>query len=616
MVPSRRIALLPKVSPMKSIILVLTLVSTVSAAAFAQDSKPTIVKVVAKGEGWQLTRNGQPYIIKGVGGNQHLEMLAASGGNSIRTWSVENLEPILDEAHKRGLSVAVGLWLGHERHGFDYNNADQVAAQFEAAQQAITRFKDHPAVLMWGIGNEMEGYAAGDNAAIWSAINSLAVMAKRVDPNHPTMTVVAEIGGQRVKNIHRLCPEIDVVGINSYGGAATLPKRYREAGGTKPYVITEFGPPGMWEIQKTPWGAAPEPTSTQKADHYKATYVANVTDNAEHCLGSYAFLWGQKQEATATWFGLLLPDGSRLAAVDTLSELWTGKPVANRCPAIQSLTLVGDAKVKPQTKVTLRLEVQDPEQDPLTVQWILQGEPLEFSVGGDAEAIPPTFPDAIVKSDKSSAELKMPEGGGGYRLFAYVRDTKGGAAVANVPLYVEAPVKVPMAQVAKLPLVLYNDGGRDKPPYVPTGWMGNAKVMKLDEVCTTKPHSGKTCLRFDFNASDGWGGIVWQSPPNDWGDKPGGWDLTGARHLTFWARGEKGGEVAGFQLGILGGDKKYSDSGSAKLENVRLTTEWQQFRIDVSDKKLNRIKTRFVINVASSGSPLTIYLDDIQYDGQ
>lgn len=616
MVPSRGIVRLPKVRLMKSIILVLTLFNTVSAAAFAQDSNPTIVKVVAKGEGWQLTRNGQPYIIKGVGGNQHLEMLAASGGNSIRTWSVDNLEPILDEAHKRGLSVTVGLWLGHERHGFDYNNADQVAAQFQAAQLAITRFKDHPAVLMWGIGNEMEGYAAGDNAAIWSAINSLAVMAKRVDPNHPTMTVVAEIGGQRVKNIHRLCPEIDLVGINSYGGAATLPKRYREAGGTKPYVMTEFGPPGMWEVQKTPWGAAPEPTSTQKGDLYKAAYVANVTDNAEHCLGSYAFLWGQKQEATATWFGLLLPDGSRLAAVDALSELWSGKPVANRCPAIQSLTQVGDAKVKPQAKVVVRLEVQDSEQDPLTVQWILQGEPLEFGVGGDAEAIPPTFPDAIVKSDKSSAELKMPEGGGGYRLFAYVRDAKGGAAVANVPLYVDAPVKVPLAQVAKLPLVVYNDGGRDKPPYVPTGWMGNAKAMKLDEVCTTNPHSGKTCLKFDFSASDGWGGIVWQSPPNDWGDKPGGWDLTGARHLTFWARGEKGGEVAGFQLGILGADKKYSDSGSAKLENVRLTTEWQQFRIDVSDKKLNRIKTGFVINVASSGNPLTIYLDDIQYDAQ
>ena len=565
----------------------------VSATALAQDSpKPLVVTVTPKGSGWQLTRNGQPYVIKGVGGDKQLEKLAAAGGNSIRTWSAEKLEPILDEAHKLGLTVTVGLWLGHERHGFDYNNADQVAAQYEAARQTITRFKDHPAVLMWGLGNEMEGYAAGDNAAIWSAINNLAVLAKQLDPHHPTMTVVAEIGGDRVKNIHRLCPDVDVVGINSYGGAASLPKRYRDAGGTKPYVLTEFGPPGMWEVQKNAWGAAPELTSTEKADSYRATYQANVRDNAEQCLGGYAFLWGQKQEATATWFGLLLPDGSRLAAVDALSELWTGKSPANRCPSIKSLKLAGDVKVKPLATVTARLEVADPEQDSLSVKWILQAEPTEFGVGGDAEAAPPTFPEAIVKSGDSSVEVRMPEGGGGYRLFAYVRDGKGGAAVGNLPLYVDAPVKVPTAQTAALPFVVYSDGGRDKPPYVPTGWMGNAKAMKLDEACKTNPHSGQTCLKFDFNANEGWGGIVWQSPPNDWGDKPGGWDITGAKQLTFWARGEKGGEVASFQLGILGTDKKLADSAHAKLENVALTTEWQQFRLDLSGKNLSRIKTR------------------------
>jgi hypothetical protein len=140
--------------------------------------------------------------------------------------------------------------------------------------------------------------------------------------------------------------------------------------------------------------------------------------------------------------------------------------------------------------------------------------------------------------------------------------------------------------------------------------------MKLDEACATKPHSGKTCLRFDFNANDNWGGIVWQSPANDWGDKPGGWNITGAKRLSFWARGEKGGEVAGFQLGLLGSDKKFADSGSAKLEKVTLTTEWQQFEMDLSGKDLSRIKTGFAITVAGSGQPFTIYLDDIQYEAK
>ena len=146
----------------------------------------------------------------------------------------------------------MGIWLGHERHGFRYNDADQVARQYEQAMATILRFRDHPALLMWGIGNEMEGYEKGDNAAIWSAINNIASMVKKLDPNHPTMTVIAEIGGDKVKNVHRLCPDIDVVGINSYGGAATIPQRYRKAGGVKPYVLTEFGPPGRGKVRRPP----------------------------------------------------------------------------------------------------------------------------------------------------------------------------------------------------------------------------------------------------------------------------------------------------------------------------------------------------------------------------
>ncbi len=118
----------------------------------------------------------------------------------------------------------------------------------------MVRYRNHSALLLWGLGNEMEGYGKGDNAAIWSAVNDLALLVKELDPHHPTMTVVAEIAGDRVSSIHRLCPAIDVAGINSYGGASSLAQRYRDAGGTKPYILTEFGPPGFWEVAKTPWG--------------------------------------------------------------------------------------------------------------------------------------------------------------------------------------------------------------------------------------------------------------------------------------------------------------------------------------------------------------------------
>ncbi len=267
-----------------------------------------------------------------------MELLADAGANSVRTWGADDIGERLDAAHALGLSVTVGIWLGHERHGFDYSDKVQVQAQLERARQTVLRYKDHPAVLLWGIGNEMEGYESGDNPAIWTAVNDIAAMVKQLDPAHPTMTVTAEIGGGRIASINELCPAIDIHGINSYGGAPSLPERYRAGGGTKPYVLTEFGPPGSWEVPKNAWGAPYEPTSTEKADAYRKAYESAVNGAQGLALGSYVFTWGFKMEATATWFGMFLSDGARLGAVDTMTELWSGKPPENLAPTDRAFT--------------------------------------------------------------------------------------------------------------------------------------------------------------------------------------------------------------------------------------------------------------------------------------
>lgn len=455
-------------------------------AVSGQKGGPVRVEVKKEGEGYRLLRDGKPYFIKGAGGRDALDRLAAAGANSIRTWGADNLQPLLDEAQKLGLTVTVGIWLGHEQHGFNYGDAARVAAQQEQVRQAVMRYKDHPAVLMWGIGNEMEG--KGDNPAIWSAVNEAAKLAKKLDPNHPTMTVIAEMGGDKVRNLHRLCPDVDIVGINSYAGAASLPERYRRQGGVKPYVVTEFGPPGSWEVGKKPWGAAAEPTSTEKAASYRRSYEKAV-QNQPLCLGSYAFLWGHKQETTATWFGMLLPDGSKLGAVDALTELWSGKPPANRCPAIGALRLEGPEEVDPGATLHAKLEASDPENDSLRVEWVVQPEADRYRTGGDAEPRLPTIPEAIDRGDIAGAEIRAPKEPGGCRLFAYVRDGKGGAAVANIPFLVKgAPVQPGMA--ANLPLRI--DAEQGEAAFAPSGWMGNVKAIKLDPACSTRPHSGKT----------------------------------------------------------------------------------------------------------------------------
>ena len=580
-------------------------------AANAMNQKPVPVKINVTADGTRLLRDGKPYQIKGAGGSGNWEMLAKYGGNSVRTWGAEDLARQLDEAQKLGLTVTAGIWLGHTEHGFSYDDPKQVEAQFESAKKVIDQFKNHPALLMWGIGNEMEGYGEKTDPKMWAAVQQIAAYAHQADPNHPTMTVIAEIGGDKVAALHKNCPDIDVVGINSYAGAASIPDRYPKAGGTKPYILTEFGPAGTWEIAKTEWGAPLEPTSSQKADSYANAWKSAIADKPL-ALGGYAFTWGNKQEATATWFGMLLPDGEALGAVDAMSRVWTGKAPPESAPVIESYKLAGAPKVAPGALVNADLKVSDPDGDPVKVEWVLRGDLMIAGTNGDAEAAPPTYADAIIKSDNNGAQVKMPEIGGAYRLFAYARDGKNGAAVANIPLFVEGGVKASAikARAAKLPFDLTPENG--DAPYAASGFMGNAGAITV-ATSTENPHSGKSDIKVQYNAADNWGGVVWQSPADDWGDKPGGFDLDGAKKLTFWARGAQGGEKVEFGFGLIDRDKKFYDTAKGKTA-ATLTKEWKQYTVPIGDVDLSRIKTGFYWTAAATGAPFTFYLDDIKYE--
>ena len=136
----------------------------------------------------------------------------------------------------------------------------------------------------------------------------------------------------------------------------------------------------------------------------------------------------------------------------------------------------------------------------------------------------------------------------------------------------------------------------------------------MEPGCTDQPSSGKTCLKVSYGAADNWGGVLWQSPPEDWeGTRPGGFDLTGAAALEFAVRGASGGEVVSFVLGVIENDNPYSDSSKSELKDVRLTDQWQQMRIPLKGKDLSRIKTGFGWSLAGQGKPVTFYLDDVRY---
>lgn len=593
--------------------IVISLLSAIVLQAYSHAAEVTLRQTQ---NGYQLLVDDKPFEIKGAGGDGDKELLAKSGGNAFRTWGIgDDTQARLDEAEAHGLKVALGIWLGHERHGFRYDDRAQVQKQLDDAKAAVLKFKDHPAVLLWGVGNEMEGFEKTTDPQVWQAVNDIAKMIHEADPHHPTMTVIAEIGGDKLPSIDRYCPDIDIVGINSYGGVTSIPQRYKQAGINKPYIVTEFGPPGTWEIASNDWGVPSELTSTEKAKIYRDAYAKLAAD--QHCLGSFAFTWGFKQEATATWFGMFLPDGTKVAAVDSMTEAWSGQSPANLCPRIDRLSIAGESVVEPGEEVKAHLLVVDPEGEQLQVQWVLFREMDEFNTMGDYRPAPPTFPDAIVEKSIKEVTLKMPPMPGKYRLFAYIRDGKGGGAVGNVPLKVKGTIpslsKDRGSQIT-LPLTVYGDN-MNGTPFIPSGYMGDVDAIAMNEKATITPHVGETCLEVAYNKQGGWGGVVWQSPVNDWGDLPGGFDLSAADTLSFWARGRKGGEKVKFGYGLIDRNKPYFDTANAEAE-FTLGSEWKQYRLPLTGRNPARIKTGFYWTLAGTNEPITFYLDDIVYSSE
>lgn len=407
----------------------------VGGIAVAQAQSSGVTKLVKKGNAWQLIRDGKPYLIKGVGGTEKLPLLKSLGGNSIRTWGAENAKRDLDLAQAQGLTMTLGIWLGHKEHGFKYDDPKMVREQFEKAQATVRECKNHPALLAWGIGNEMEG--DGNDPLVWKAIQEIAAMVHKEDPNHPTMTVTAEIGGgsNKAKAVQDLCPDIDIIGINSYGGLGSLADRLKESGITKPYIVTEYGPNGPWEVGKTHWGASLEPNSTEKARMYLGNYLRSI-HNQSGCLGSYAFLWGDKMEGTPTWFGMLLPGtGERLAATDAVSFLWTGKWTPQPAPDIMVfMASVAEKEVKPGSAQTATCVVRS--DTPVKYEYMVRPEKVEESKPDPGQK--PLDAVKTVVSNDGTATFVAPTAPGAYRLFVTVRNaTNSTAATANTPFLVK-----------------------------------------------------------------------------------------------------------------------------------------------------------------------------------
>jgi len=412
--------------------------------AIAFPAGASVVKVEKTAQGWQLLRDGAPYFVKGacVWGHDEYKMfaplneLAAAGANSARTYHEKDAQSTLDRAEKLGLTVTLGLDIVPARSGTDFSDARAIAAIEQRLRAYVEKYKDHKALLAWGLGNEVElsQNEPRQREPIFRALNRLAQISKQIDPNHPTVIVLAGMDAAKAAQVNEFCPDVDIIGINAYAPLVTLPVRLDDWKFERPYFVTEWGPNGHWESPQTSWKAPIEPTSSQKAAQFERAYRGGILGDARRCLGSYAFIWGHKQETTATWFGLFLKSGERVNAQDTLFKMWTGHAPEFPCPAISPIVM-GDEKFAPGAQISAEVEVSSLR--PLQIEWLLARESDDRKNGGDAERAPEFFRDGILDMKAGKAKITAPQTAGAYRIFVFAKDDKGGAATANLPFMVE-----------------------------------------------------------------------------------------------------------------------------------------------------------------------------------
>jgi len=167
------------------------------------------------------------------------------------------------------------------------------------------------------------------------------------------------------------------------------------------------------------------------------------------------------------------------------------------------------------------------------------------------------------------------------------------------------------------PFYVYKDAGSKDNHYIPSGFTGDYGALKMEEKCKDTPKSGETCIKFTYTGEStqglNWAGVFFQNPANNWGTVDGGFDVTGAKKLTFFARGQNGGEVVEFKFG--GVSAAFSDSAGGSTGQVVLTKDWKQYEIGLEDQDLSYVLTGFAWVAEQKNSPggMTFFVDEIAY---
>jgi len=395
--------------------------------------------------GFDLSIDGVKTYIKGVGGTNKIDLAAQNGSNAFRTWggNTKSISRAVELAAQNNMFIMQGISLPKEPER--YLDEEFKANTMQSVRKIVEAFKDDPNILIWGLGNEIELGGRNNSAYSWGFVEKLAKMIKSIDSRHLVATVITH-NQRALDSIAKYAPSLDLVGINSYGSIDKVEEIVLESSYEGPYMITEWGPTGWWETSKTDWGAPIEQTSEEKRVVYENRYNDYIY-GSERCLGSFVFLWGQKEERTPTWFSMFvesnvegLPlNGEKTPMVEAMERVWKRSELSQTAPVINKFTI--NEKMGVESPYVIEgqtfmggVDVVDKEGDELTYIWEILKEATALGNGGSFEPRPERVREVeITKTNTLTTSVSEP---GSYRLFVYVSDNTGFVSTANVPFKV------------------------------------------------------------------------------------------------------------------------------------------------------------------------------------
>ncbi|MFB6726670.1 discoidin domain-containing protein [Kribbella sp. NPDC056345] len=406
------------------------------------------VRIAGSQGNWQLLVNDNPWVVKGLTWGpppteaaQRLPELKAIGVNTVRTWGTDaSSKALFDAAAANGMRVVAGYWLqpgGGPGSGGCANyvtDTNYKTTMLDEIRRWTTEYKDNQGVLMWSVGNEsvlglQNCYSGAEleqqRIAYATFVNDAAKAIHAIDPNHPVTSTDAWTGAWPYYK--QYSPDLDLLAVNSYGHVCQVKQDWINGGYNKPYILTEGGPAGEWEVPNDANGVPDQPTDLQKRDGYLQAWNC-ITGHAGVALGATLFHYGSENDFGAVWFNIT-PGNEKSLAWYAIRQAFGGPGGGNTPPVITNMTLSRTTDVPAGGTISVNVAVTDPDGDLLSHDFKVNGKYIDGS--GALVGTP--------SSGNGPFTVTVPQRLGVWKLYDYVRDGRGHVSIETRSFRVVAP---------------------------------------------------------------------------------------------------------------------------------------------------------------------------------